>query len=132
MNKGTNGTKKRGPRSDIKPTKGRKSTLKRQTISGDALKSSIVAINCKLTNTVIDLNQAILEKQKNYEKLMTMLIAEKNEKWFLLQKLSRRDETVKNRQKQIKDLKDNQFSENLIQLDESGIPAGNSRINFER
>lgn len=95
---------------------------RRVTSENDTSKSMIVATNCKLTNELIDLNHKVSEKQKNYEKLMVLLFAEKKEKWFLQQKLARRDNTIKELEQKIEDMHESKFCKDLIRLDDS-VPA---------
>lgn len=100
---------------------------RRGTSENDTSKSMIVATNCKLTNELIDLNHKVSEKQKNYEKLMVLLFAEKKEKWFLQQKLARRDNTIKELLRNIEDMHESKFCKDLIQLEDSVIRTSHRR-----
>lgn len=86
----------------------------------DASKSmnSVVATNCKLTNTLIDLTRQLSEKQLDYERLMIRYFAEKKEKWFLQQKVERRDRTIENLNRELTDLRETRFCEDLIQMND--------------
>lgn len=80
--------------------------------------NALVATNCELTNTVIDLNKKILDKQNEYEKLTILLFAEKKEKWFLQHKIERRENTIKELERTIQTLRDSKYCDDLIQLND--------------
>lgn len=80
--------------------------------------NSVVATNCKLTNTLIDLTRQISEKQLDYEKLMIRYFAEKKEKWFLQQKVERRDRTIENLNRELKELRETRFCNDLIEIND--------------
>lgn len=74
--------------------------------------------NCKLTNTLIDLTRQLSEKQLEYERLMIRYFAEKKEKWFLQQKVERRDRTIENLNRELKDLRETRFCDDLIEMND--------------
>lgn len=86
----------------------------------DASKSmnSVVATNCKLTNTLIDLTRQLSQKQLDYERLMIRYFAEKKEKWFTQQKVERRDRTIENLNRELKDLRESRFCNDLIEMND--------------
>lgn len=87
----------------------------------DASKSmnSVVATNCKLTNTLIDLTCKLSEKQLDYERLMIKYFAEKKEKWFLQQKVERRDRSIANLNRELKDFRESRFCNDLIEINDT-------------
>lgn len=102
---------------------GPKSILKQKpSTENDSSMATIVATNCKLTNTLVDLNRKIIEHQNEHEKMMVLLFVEKKEKWSLQQKLARRDATIEELQEKIKDTEQAKFCQDLISLNNS-IPS---------
>lgn len=88
----------------------------------------IVANNCKLSNTLIDLTNKLSNKQNDYEKLMVRYFAEKKEKWFLQQKLVRRDNIIAELQRTLKDMNEARFCDDLIQIDGAVSAADNGNF----
>lgn len=85
---------------------------------GSKSMNSVVATNCKLTNTLVDLTSKLSEKQLDYERLMIRYFSEKKEKWFLQQKVERRDRTIENLNRELKHLHDTRFCNDLIEMND--------------
>lgn len=108
-----------------------KSILKQKPPSEtDTSKSmtDIVATNCKLSNTLIDLTNKLTNKQNDYEKLLIRYFAEKKEKWFLQQKLVRRDDTIAELQRTLEGMNEARFCVDLIQIDGAVTAADNGKF----
>lgn len=90
------------------------------------LMSEVVASNCKLSNTLIDLTKKLVDKQSDYEKLIAQYSAKKKEKWSLQQKLFNRETRIAELQGTLKQLIDAKFCDDLIQIDESATVGGKS------
>lgn len=108
---------------------GPKSILKQKPLSEkDSSMATIVATNCKLSNTLVDLNRKIIEHQKEHQKMMVLLFVEKKEKWSLQQKLARRDATIKELEQKIKDTEEAKFCQDLISLNNSVPPTNEGKF----
>lgn len=101
-----------------KPAKFAKLNLAAESDASKTM-NSVVATNCKLTNTVIDLTCKLSEKQLDYERLMIQYFAVKKEKWFIQQKVERRDRTIANLNRELKSLKESRFCNDLIEINEA-------------
>lgn len=90
--------------------------------------AEIVATNCTLSNNMIELTHKLLDKQSDYDKLMIHFFAEKKEKWFLKQKLARRDSKINELERALKDLKESRFCDDLIRINDEPAPNDQSKI----
>lgn len=90
--------------------------------------AEIVATNCTLSNNMIELTHKLLDKQSDYDKLMIHFFAGKKEKWFLKQKLARRDSKINELERALKDLKESRFCEDLIRINDEPAPNDQSKI----
>lgn len=88
----------------------------------------VVANNCELSNALIDLTKKLSNKQNDYEHLMIRYFAAKKEKWFLQQKLVRRDNIIADLQRTLKDMNEARFCGDLIQID--GAVTAKTKVNF--